>query len=181
MNRSLIFVSGFLLLAMPCFSQSTPKDSETLQALLLEVRQLRQDLLTTNIAVQRVQILLYRLQGQEAAVARASGRLNEAREMLTRAQAERKQMATEVEQHEDFISNTENPAAQRKAYEEKLPEEKTRLESSENLEKQQQERETEAEQQLRSEETKLSDLSEQLDRLDKTLGNITRQLGGSPQ
>jgi hypothetical protein len=42
----------------PCFGQTTPSESQTLQALLWEVRQLRQDLQTTTIAVQRAQILL---------------------------------------------------------------------------------------------------------------------------
>jgi hypothetical protein len=69
MNRSSILALGFLLSST--FGQTTPSESQTLQALLLEVRQLRQDLQTTTVAAQRAQILLYRLQGQEAAVARA--------------------------------------------------------------------------------------------------------------
>jgi len=181
MNRSSLFVLGLLLLSTACFGQSTPNDSQTLQALLSEVRQLRQDLQTTIIAAQRAQILLYRLQGQEAAVARASERLDEAREMLAGAQSERKHQAAEVKQHEEFISNTENSSAQRKEFENMLPEDKTRLESFENLEQQQQARETEAEQQLRAEEAKLSDLRDQLDRLDKALDNASRRLAGSPQ
>ena len=181
MNRSSLFVLGLLLFSTVCFGQSTPNDSQTLQALLSEVRQLRQDLQTTTIAAQRAQILLYRLQGQEAAVARASQRLDEARELLTGAQGERRHLASEIKQHEDFISNTENPPTQRKAFENRLPEDKTRLESFENLEQQQQARETEAEQQLRAEEAKLSDLRDQLDRLDKALENAGRRLGGSPQ
>jgi hypothetical protein len=71
MNRSSILALGFLLSSTLCFGQTTPSESQTLQALLLEVRQLRQDLQTTTVAAQRAQILLYRLQGQEAAVARA--------------------------------------------------------------------------------------------------------------
>ena len=39
----------------------------------------------------------------------------------------------------------------------------------------------EADQQLRLEEGRLSDLREQLDRLDKTLENANRQLSGSVQ
>jgi hypothetical protein len=72
MNRSSILALGFLLSSTLCFGQTTPSESQTLQALLLEVRQLRQDLQTTTVAAQRAQILLYRLQGQEAAVARLS-------------------------------------------------------------------------------------------------------------
>src|SRR5260370_12717415 len=113
MNRSSLFVLGLLLFSTACFGQTTPGDSQTLQALLSEVRQLRQDLQTTTIAAQRAQILIYRLQGQEAAVARASQRLDEARETLARIQDERKPVPTDVTHHEHFISNTENPPTQR--------------------------------------------------------------------
>src|SRR5271165_460159 len=103
MNRLPLFVLGLLLSSTACFGQTTPGDSQTLQALLSEVRQLRQDLQTTTIAAQRAQILLYRLQGQEAAVARASQRLDEARQKLEGIQAERKHIATELKQVEEYI------------------------------------------------------------------------------
>jgi chromosome segregation ATPase len=181
MNRSPLFVLGLLLFSTVCFGPTTPSDSQTLQALLSEVRQLRQDLQTTIIAAQRAQILIYRLQGQEAAVTRASQRLDEAREKLARIQDERKHVATDVKQHEDFISNTENPPTQRKEVEGALPRVKTRLESLENEEQQRQAREIEADQQLRAEEVRLSDLRDQLDRLDKALENASRRPGSSSQ
>ena len=114
MNRSSLLVLSLLLSSTACFGQTTPGDSQTLQALLLEVRQLRQDLQTTTIAGQRAQILIYRLQGQEAAMARAAQRLDEAREKLARIQDERKHVATDLKRQEEFISNTENPPTQRK-------------------------------------------------------------------
>jgi DNA repair exonuclease SbcCD ATPase subunit len=181
MNRSPLFGLGLLLFSTACFAQTTPGDSQTLQALLSEVRQLRQDLQTTTIAAQRAQILLYRLQGQEAAVARASQRLDEAREKLAGIQAQRNYLATDIKRHEEFISNTENPATQRKEFEERLPKLKAELESTENLEQQQQTRETDAEQFLRAEEVKLSDLQDQLDRLDKALENASHRTGNNPQ
>jgi chromosome segregation ATPase len=58
---------------------------------------------------------------------------------------------------------------------------KTRLESLENEEQQRQAREIDAEQQLRSEEVRLSDLRDQLDRLDKALESASRRPGGSSQ
>ena len=83
-RRSSLLTFGFLLFSTDCFGQSAPGDSQTLQALLSEVRQLRQELRTTTIAAQRSQILIYRLQGQEASVGRASQRREEAREKLAR-------------------------------------------------------------------------------------------------
>ena len=181
MNRSGLFVLGLLLFSTACFGQTTAGDSQTLQALLSEVRQLRQDLQTTTIAEQRAQILIYRLQGQEAAVARASQRLEEAREKLARTQDERKHVAADVKQQEEFISNMENPAAERKEVERMLFQSKTRIESLDSQEQQLQTREIDAEQQLRAEEVRLSDLRDQLDRLDKALENASRRPGGSPQ
>ncbi len=180
MNRSTRLILGLLLCPTACLGQTTPGDSQTLQALLSEVRQLRQDLQTTTIAAQRAQILLYRLQGQEAAVARASQRLDEVREKLSAIQAGRKHFAAEVKQHEDFISNTENPPAARKEFEERLPQLKSELESSESLEQEQQAQEIDAGQRLRAEEAKLSDLQDQLDRLDKALENASHREGGGP-
>src|SRR5438874_7218310 len=163
MNRSALFVLGLLLFSTDGFGQTTPGDSQTLQALLSEVRQLRQDLQTTTIAGQRAQILIYRVQGQEAAVARASQRLDEFREKLARIQDERKHVAADVKRFEDSLSSSENPPTQRKEIEQgMLPQLKTRLESLENQEQQLQTREIEAEQQLRAEEVRLSDLRDQM-------------------
>jgi hypothetical protein len=69
--KRLSFVPLALLLASPAFAQSNPTDSETLKALLAEVRLLRHDLQTTTVAAQRSQILVYRAQAQESVVARS--------------------------------------------------------------------------------------------------------------
>jgi predicted RNase H-like nuclease (RuvC/YqgF family) len=180
MNRSVFFVLSLLLFSAHCFGQTPTGDSQTLQALLSEVRLLRQDLQATTIAGQREQILIYRLQGQEAAVARASQRLDEAREKLARIQEERKHVAADVKRNEDFANNSENPAAERKQVEDMLSQLKRTVESLENQEQQLQTREIDAEQQLRTEEVRLSDLRDQLDRLDKALENASRRAGVSP-
>jgi chromosome segregation ATPase len=176
MNRlSVLALLNLLLFSTASLGQTTPNDSQTLQALLSEVRQLRQELQTTIIASQRAQILIYRVQGQEAAVERASMRLEEARERLARTEDERKHLASEVKQVEDFIGNNENSVAQRKQFEERLPLIKERLESLDGDKQQNQSREIEAEQLLRTEEARLGDLREQLDGLDKTLENAARK------
>jgi chromosome segregation ATPase len=175
MKRSFRFVLCVFVFSPPCFGQTALSDSQTLQALLSEVRLLRQELRTTTVAAQRSQILIYRLQGQEASVERASHRLDEARDKLARTQTDRKHFTAEVKEIEDFVGNAENPSSQRKLFENRLPEVKTRLESLESAEQQHQSQEIDAEQQLRTEETTLSDLRDQLDRLDKALENASRQ------
>jgi chromosome segregation ATPase len=182
MHRSCLLIPLLLLLAAPVFGQSASTDSQTLQALLAEVRQLRHDLQNTTIAAQRAQILLYRLQGQEAAVVRASQRVDDARARLTETQANRAKQTSDIKQHEDFVSHTENSPADRKQVEEEvLPQLKARLTPLENEEQQRQTREIEAADQLRAERAKLGELQEQLDRLEKILQSSSQQAGPNPR
>src|SRR5947199_9906508 len=104
MNRTCLLILGLLLIATPVLGQSASTDSQTLQALLSEVRQLRHDLQTTTLAAQRAQILLYRLQGQEAIVARASQRLDDARAKLAEIQSNRTKHTTDTKKYEDLVS-----------------------------------------------------------------------------
>ena len=179
MHRWSFSILGLLLIPTSAFGQTASTDSQTLQALLAEVRQLRQDLQTTTVAAQRVQILLYRLQGQEVAVARASQRLEDARSRLVEAQSNRKKLAAEIKYYEDLQSRTENPK-ERKDIEDLLPRLKAKLEMLADEEQQRQTREIEAEEQLRMAQAKLSGLQDHLDQLEKALANFSRQPGSSP-
>jgi chromosome segregation ATPase len=181
MHRSCVLIPVLLLIAAPVFGQSTSTDSQTLQALLAEVRQLRHDLQTTTIAAQRAQILLYRLQGQQLAVARESQRVEQAHGRLSETQTNRKKLATDIKQHEDFISQMENPPGERKEVEAVLPRLKERLQSLENEEQQRQTTEIEAEGRLQVESNKLNELQDQLDRLEKVLESTNRQSGTNPR
>ena len=173
MYRPQFLVVGLLLISPAAFGQTSSTDSQTLQALLAEVRQLRQELRTTAVAAQRVQIFLYRLQIQQGAVERAQRRVDEARSTLSQTQTEVKMMGSTIKQIEDKISNAQNPA-ERKRQEDLLPKFKSELESQQNSEQQSQVRESEAEQELRAEQAKLNALQDQLDRLDKSLETSNR-------
>jgi hypothetical protein len=74
-----IFTVAMMLAASNGLCQTPAKEVDTLQSLLVEVRQLRQDIESMTVASQRVQIALYGLQIQDAAVARAAQRLDDAR------------------------------------------------------------------------------------------------------
>jgi chromosome segregation ATPase len=173
MCRPQFLVVGLLLISPAAFGQTSSPDSQTLQALLAEVRQLRQELRTTAVAAQRVQIFLYRLQIQQGVVERAQRRVDEARSTLSQTQTELKMMASTIKQIEDKISNAQNPA-ERKRQEDLLPKFKSELESQQNSEQQSQIRESEAEQELRAEQAKLNALQDQLERLDKSLETSNR-------
>lgn len=79
MHRSWFFALSFLFLAASGLGQSTSSESQGMQALVAEVRELRKDLQTTNGYALKAQVLLYRLQVQEATVARVSQHLNDVR------------------------------------------------------------------------------------------------------
>lgn len=66
MRRLLVFF--FITIATAVSAQTAPSDSQTLQALLAEVRQMHHDLLAQTAMAQRVQIALYRLQREDEAV-----------------------------------------------------------------------------------------------------------------
>jgi chromosome segregation ATPase len=180
MYRSCLLILSLLLISGPIFGQSASTDSQTLPALLAEVRELRHDLQTITVAAQRAQIVLYQLQGQEVIVARALQRLDDARARLTEIQASRIRLTSDIKQHEDFVSHTENPSGERKQIEDLLPRLKANLALLENDEQQSQTKEMEAEDQLRVERAKLSGLQGQLDRLEKPLESSSQQAGANP-
>lgn len=174
MRRAPFLTLGLLLISGSAFGQTASSDSQTLQALLQEVRQLRLDLRTTTVGAQRIQILLHRLQGQQAVVGRAQQKVDYVRSKLTETQSDEKKLAAQIRQMEDIQSNTQNPA-ERKEMEATLPQLKARLEMWVSEDQQWETRKIDAEQELQMEQAKLSRLQDELDRFEKTLENPSRQ------
>jgi ABC-type Na+ efflux pump permease subunit len=172
MRLSFCLGLAFLLISVPVYSQTTSTDSQTLQALLAEVRHLREDLQTTSAASLRAQILLYRIHLQENALALATQRLDSVGAKLDAIASEKKHQASEIKRHEHELDNSDISPAQRKEIENSLPAFKTRLESLQADEQEQQTRVTQAEEQQRLEQAKLDtfqgQLSQLVDALDKT-------------
>jgi hypothetical protein len=168
MRLAWLLLLGLFVASNTAFAQSAPTDSQTLQALLSEVRQMRKDLQTTTVASHRVQILLYRSQSQQAAVARAQQRLDEVHSRLADAQAGVRHFASEIERDEFALNDSQN-SPDRKQVEGMLAAAKRELEVQKAAEQDWETKEAEAVQNLRSEETKLTALEEQLDRLDRDL------------
>jgi chromosome segregation ATPase len=179
MHRSCLLILGLLLISVPVFGQSPSTDSQTLQALLAEVRQLRHDLQTTTAAAQRAQILIYRVQAQESVVRRMQERVDDARSRLAQIRYEQKGRAATIKQIEEMRGRTETPATEQKQLEDSLTQLKARLEADANKEQETQATLTDAEDQLRMEQAKLGGLQDQLDRLEKELENLNRQMGSN--
>jgi len=178
-HRSFLFL-GFLIVSLPASAQTTTSDSAALQALLEEVRQLRQDLQTMSAAVLRAQILLHRLQAQETVTARSAQILDEARRRLSDMQAANKREASNIKNAEQFVNDTASPAGDRKQLEDWLPGAKVRLESAQVQEQELQARVIEAEELQRVEQAKLDGLQGQLDRLDKELEKLPQPRDSGP-
>jgi hypothetical protein len=157
--------------ATAAFAQTDP---QPLQALLNEVHQLRVDIQTTAITMQRVQIVLYRLQSQTNLATRAASQLEQARTQIGFAQMQKKNMAAQVQHMESTLRDTQNQA-ERKQLEESLPQMKLQLDRATSEEERIQSVLIEAETQNRSEQAKLGDLQDQLDRLDKVLDSLSKK------
>jgi chromosome segregation ATPase len=179
MHRPFLLIPSLVFLSVPAFGQSAATDSQTLQALLTEVRQLHRDLQTTTVAAQRAQVLVYRLQAQESAVRRMQERVDDARSKLAQIHSEEKRLTATLKQYEDSASHTDNPA-QEKEIADVIAHLKAGLETQTNNEQEAQAKLTEGEEQLRIEQAKLAGLEDHLDRLEKTLESLNQPAGGNP-
>jgi chromosome segregation ATPase len=179
MRYSIFLMIGFLFVSPAAFGQSSSADSQTLQAILQEMRGLRQDLQTATVAAQRAQILLYRMQSQQVAVGRALQRVDDASSHIAEAQQNQKELEARIKQYEDVKGRAQSPA-ERKDAEDLIVRFKARLEEVLAEGEQAQVKHSQAEDQLRTEQAKLDVLQVELDRLDKTLQNLARAPANRP-
>ena len=166
---------SFMLLVLLAASvsasgQTSSKDPQTLQALLSEIRQLRQDFEATTATTYKIQILLYRLQMQNTTVARMLRSVDDAHADVDQLGKERDKLAADIKQHEDFVSSNTNTSGDRKVVEDAIPGLKEKLAFVDDQLQQAQDKESSAQEQLRSENAKLDKLEAELDRLEKSFG-----------
>ncbi len=98
----------------PALGQTTSSNSEGMQALVAEIRQLRKDLQTTNGYALKTQILLYRLQVQEATVRLVGQHPKALRSQLAETQKQRWDVAAALKREEESSDHTEISPADRK-------------------------------------------------------------------
>ena len=170
---SKITFAMFLLAVSNGLSQTPPKESSTLQALLLEVHQLRQDIEAMTVASQRVQIALHGLDIQDGAVARAVQRLDAARNKLSGAEGNRQHWAVEIQRLEGSLASGTLPEAQAKEIRTLLANDKSQFDAQTTEVQTLQAAEAEASTQLKNEQAKLSEQQERIERLDKALENLS--------
>jgi chromosome segregation ATPase len=163
-----------LFLKATAIGQSASPDSQMNQAILAEVRQLRQDLQSAAATIQRVQIAMYRLQAETTLLDRATQRLEQARASCAGTEWQRKMFTTQIEQLDTRKRNSPGSSDQNAA-EAQLTDLRFSLEQLTSQEQQCQVERVDAEAQFRVEQAKVNDLEGQLEKLDKVLSDYGRR------
>src|SRR5580698_5435775 len=108
MPRTLMLFFTLAIPIAPAVAQVVLSDSQMAEAMLTEIRALRQDLGNTAATIQRVQIAMYRLQAQAFVVDKAEQRLDQARNSCQQTQTQRKFILTQIDQAEARKQNLQN-------------------------------------------------------------------------
>ena len=180
MQRKLFLM--FLCFAIPAVAlgQSAQFDSQTLQSLLIEVRELHSELQSSLAKMQKAQILLIRWQTQQSAVEHASQRLDDARIKLAGEQDHQRHIALDSKRVEDELSAEQIPA-QQKVLQDQADRLKADFETSTKMVDQDQQAQIDCEQKLRNEQDKLDTLDAELDDIVKSMGGADGQPAGAPR
>jgi chromosome segregation ATPase len=168
-----IALTVMLSVASAGLGQTPAKEPDTLQSLLSEVHQLRQDIEAMTVTSQRVQIALYALQMQDAAVARATQRLDNMKNMCQGEDVNRQHMASEVKRFESGLASGTQRVSDTKTLELRLADMKSALETQTAAVQTCQAAEADAASQLRNDQASLVEPQDRIDRLDKSLEKLS--------
>jgi predicted nucleic acid-binding Zn-ribbon protein len=146
-------------------------DGRTLQSILEELRRLRQDLQSTSATVERMQLLLYRMRNQMDIVSRATEKWEAARSAAQQMESQRTAVTNQIKQQEANLNSITDENA-RRAVEQRIENAKGWLSQLSTDEPEVQAREAESANDLRLEKDKLSQLEEEIGRLDKKLETV---------
>jgi hypothetical protein len=105
MKHALTFALLGLIGVAPGLGQTGQTDSQTLQAILVEMRSLHNDVRLS----QTTQILLTELEVQETAVSRAMQKRDDTRNRLTQEQANEKNMTSQIARFDDPTNASVDP------------------------------------------------------------------------
>ena len=168
MLRILSCCLALLLGTTEAGAETPAPDSQTTLALLAEIRQLRLDLQNAAATIQRVQIGMYRLSTQSAQFERAKERVAQARNACKRVQWQRQNLSAQVERAEALKRNAQNSSDQQRA-QQMFAQIQSETAALATQEQECQVEQANAEAQFRTEEGKMNELQDRLDRLDRVL------------
>jgi chromosome segregation ATPase len=151
-----------IVLASPSLAQSAHSDSQTLDAILAELREIHDELRSTRA----MQTLLAELQAKQGVVNQALERVDKERSSLIQIQVDQKRTSGEIDSAQDKLDHSSDPVEQKR-----LTEEVERLKAGVSaLKVQEQARQSaldEAQQRLRDSQDALQEVQEQLDAMTK--------------
>ena len=173
MKRIVFAVALFMTSNGLCQTSAVPKEQDTLLSLLAEVHQLRLSIEAMTVASQRAQIALHALQMQDAAVDRALQRLDNVRNRCKEPEERKQHMAADIQHLESILSAGTATAIEVKSFQEREAQLKSEIDAVATEASTCQVTEAEASSQLRSEQAKLADAQDRIDRLDKTLDTLS--------
>ena len=150
--------------AMPCLGQSGQTDSQTLQAILQEIRGLHNDARLGQTS----QILLAEMLMQQTAVSRALQKRDDIRSSVEQAQTQQKNIAAQLAQWEDRINASVDPA-QKKQFAQFEDQMKSQLPMLKSQEQDRSNDLLDAESRLTREQDALSSIQDQLNAVMKKL------------
>ena len=164
--RFLVAVAAFIVLASPSLGQTTHSDSQTLDAILAELREIHDELRSTRA----MQTLLAELQGKQGVVNQALERVDRERSSLIQIQIDQKRVSSELDITQDKLDRSSDVVEQKR-----LTEEVERLKTNASMFKvQEQVRQSaldEAQQRLKDCQDALEDVQEQLTAITKKLSH----------
>jgi chromosome segregation ATPase len=158
-------------LAAVLTGQGTTPDDGTMQALVTEIRALRADLNRVAGASIRAELLVGRLQLQEARTVTLSRQLDEVQAELGKVTLERTQIADRLKDLEDGTHRADLPPAERSQHEREL---RMMLKALEPREQQLRQQAASLSGVIGDEQARWTDFSSRLDELERALSDVRR-------
>ena len=162
--KLIVTVVAFIVLASPSLAQTAHSDSQTLDAILAELREIHDELRFTRA----MQTLLAELQAKQGVVNQAMERVDRERSGLIQIQDDQKRTSSEIDSAQDKLDHSSDAVEQKR-----LSEEVERLKANVSaLKVQEQARQSvldEAQQRLRDSQDALEGIQDQLNAMTKKL------------
>jgi phage-related protein len=114
MRRILLSLMVGIAMTPACGAQVNSSDSQTLQAILSELRQIRAELHNQQAQNQTMQVLLFQMQTYQSAINRATQRTDDARSQLSGVREAESRIAADISRDEDSLRDAQDEADKKK-------------------------------------------------------------------